>query len=75
MFEILFAYRKVLARHQAGPAAADRERYLAYFAGQMPRSTSRAKPKPWAKCEAANTTAARQHWRDQPALMEFLRAP
>jgi len=27
-----------------------------------------------AKCEAVNTTAARQHWRDQPALMEFLRA-
>ena len=34
MFEVLFAYPKVLARHQAGPAAADRERYLAHCAGQ-----------------------------------------
>ena len=34
MFEVLFAYPKVLARHQAGPAAADRERYLAHRAGQ-----------------------------------------
>jgi site-specific recombinase XerD len=34
MFEILFAYPKVLARHQASPAAADRERYLEYCAGQ-----------------------------------------
>jgi integrase/recombinase XerD len=34
MFEILFAYPKVLARHQASPAAADRERYLAYCADQ-----------------------------------------
>jgi integrase/recombinase XerD len=34
MFEVLFVYPKVLARHQAGPAAADRERYLAHCAGQ-----------------------------------------
>jgi integrase/recombinase XerD len=34
MFEVLFAYPKVLARHQAGPAAADRERYLTHCAGQ-----------------------------------------
>ena len=34
MFEVLFAYPKVLARHQAGPATADRERYLAHCAGQ-----------------------------------------
>jgi len=34
MFEVLFAYPKVLARHQAGPAAAGRERYLAHCAGQ-----------------------------------------
>jgi integrase/recombinase XerD len=34
MFEVLFVYPKVLARHRAGPAAADRERYLAYCAGQ-----------------------------------------
>jgi integrase len=34
MFEALFAYPKVLARHQAGPAAADRERYLMHCAGQ-----------------------------------------
>ena len=34
MFEVLFAYPKVLARHQAGPAAADRDRYLAHRAGQ-----------------------------------------
>ena len=34
MFEVLFAYPKVLARHQAGPAAADRERYLVYCADQ-----------------------------------------
>jgi site-specific recombinase XerD len=27
-----------------------------------------------AKCEAADTRAARQHWRNQPALMDFLRA-
>lgn len=33
MFEVLFAYPKVLARHQTGPAAADRERYLAHCAG------------------------------------------
>jgi len=32
MFEVLFAYPKVLARHQAGPAAADRERYLVHCA-------------------------------------------
>jgi integrase/recombinase XerD len=34
MFEVLFIYPKVLARHQAGPAAADRERYLTHCAGQ-----------------------------------------
>jgi len=34
MFEVLFIYPKVLARHQAGPAALDRERYLAHCAGQ-----------------------------------------
>jgi integrase/recombinase XerD len=27
-----------------------------------------------AKCEAAGTSAARPHWRDQPALMDFLRS-
>jgi integrase/recombinase XerD len=32
MFAVLFAYPKVLARHQAGPAAAERERYLAHCA-------------------------------------------
>jgi integrase/recombinase XerD len=32
MFEALFTYPKVLARHQAGPAAAARERYLAHCA-------------------------------------------
>jgi len=34
MFEVLFAYPKVLARHQADPAAADRERYLTHCADQ-----------------------------------------
>jgi integrase/recombinase XerD len=34
MFEVLFIYPKVLARHQAGPAAAERERYLAHCADQ-----------------------------------------
>ena len=34
MFKVLFAYPKVLARHQTGPAAADRERYLTHCAGQ-----------------------------------------
>ena len=34
MFEVLFTYAKVLARHQVGPAAAERERYLAHCAGQ-----------------------------------------
>ena len=34
MFEVLFIYPKVLARHQSGPAALDRERYLAHCAGQ-----------------------------------------
>ena len=63
MFEILFAYSKVLVRHQAGPAAADRERYLAYCAGQGA-----------ARETLLHTTAARQHLRDQPALMGFLRA-
>jgi integrase/recombinase XerD len=32
MFEVLFTYPKVLARHRAGPAAAARERYLAHCA-------------------------------------------
>jgi site-specific recombinase XerD len=32
MFEVLFSYPKVLARHQTGPAAVDRERYLAHCA-------------------------------------------
>jgi hypothetical protein len=30
MFEVLFIYQKVLERHQTGPAAVDRERYLAH---------------------------------------------
>jgi hypothetical protein len=34
MFEVLFIYPKVLARHQAGPAAVDRERYLTRCGGQ-----------------------------------------
>jgi hypothetical protein len=34
MFEVLFIYPMVLARPQVGPAAADRERYLAHRAGQ-----------------------------------------
>jgi len=34
MFEVLFVYPKVLARHRAGPAATERERYLAHCAGQ-----------------------------------------
>lgn len=34
MFEVLFIYPKVLARHQGGPAAAERERYLAHCADQ-----------------------------------------
>ncbi len=34
MFEVLFIYPKVLARHQAGPAAVERERYLAHCADQ-----------------------------------------
>jgi site-specific recombinase XerD len=32
------------------------------------------KAKALAKCEIARTGAARQHWRDQPALMDFLHA-
>lgn len=32
------------------------------------------KAKALAKCEAADTSAARSHWRDQPALMDFLRS-
>ena len=32
MFGGLFAYPKVLARHEAGPAAAERERYLVHRA-------------------------------------------
>jgi hypothetical protein len=34
MFEVLFACPKVLARHQAGPAAVERDRYLERCAGQ-----------------------------------------
>ena len=34
MFEILFTYPAVLARHQTGPAAAERGSYLAHCAGQ-----------------------------------------
>jgi integrase/recombinase XerD len=33
MFDALFIYPKVLARHKAGPAAAERERYLVHRAG------------------------------------------
>jgi integrase/recombinase XerD len=33
MFEALFIYPKVLARHQAGPSAEAREQYLAHCAG------------------------------------------
>jgi hypothetical protein len=33
MFDTLFKYRKVLARHQGGPAAEERERYLVHRAG------------------------------------------
>jgi len=32
------------------------------------------KAKALAKCEIADTSATRQHWRDQPALMDFLHA-
>jgi integrase/recombinase XerD len=32
------------------------------------------KAKALAKCEAADTSAARPHWRYQPALMDFLRS-
>ena len=32
------------------------------------------KAKALAKCAPADTGAARQHWRDQPALMDFLHA-
>jgi hypothetical protein len=32
------------------------------------------KAKALAKCETADTGAVRQHWRDQPALMDFLHA-
>jgi integrase/recombinase XerD len=32
------------------------------------------KAKALAKCETADTSATRQHWRDQPALMDFLHA-
>src|SRR5215471_11733371 len=34
MFEVLFVYPKVLARHRAGPAATERVRYLAHCADQ-----------------------------------------
>ena len=33
MFEDLFTYPKVLARHRAGPSADARERFLAHCAG------------------------------------------
>jgi len=33
MFEDLFVYPKVLARHRAGPSADARERFLAHCAG------------------------------------------
>jgi hypothetical protein len=32
MFDVLFAYPKVRARHEAGPAAEERKRYLLYRA-------------------------------------------
>jgi hypothetical protein len=32
------------------------------------------KAKTLAKCEAADTSPARPHWRDQPELMDFLRS-
>src|SRR5664279_6637113 len=34
MFETLFTYPAVLTRHQTGPGAAERGRYLAHCAGQ-----------------------------------------
>lgn len=34
MFDALFTYPAVLARHQTGPGAAERGRYLAHCAGQ-----------------------------------------
>ena len=34
MFEALFTYPAVLARHQTGPGSAERGRYLAHCAGQ-----------------------------------------
>jgi integrase/recombinase XerD len=33
MFETLFTYPAVLARHQTGPGSAERVRYLAHCAG------------------------------------------
>jgi integrase/recombinase XerD len=67
MFEVLFIYPKVLARHQAGPAAVDWERYLA----QIDFET---KARALAKCETAGTSAAHLNWRNQPALMDFPRS-
>jgi hypothetical protein len=32
------------------------------------------KAKALAKCEAADTSPTRPHWRDQPELMDFLRS-
>ena len=32
------------------------------------------KAKALAKCEVNNTSTSKQHWRDDPALMKFLRA-
>jgi hypothetical protein len=32
------------------------------------------KAKSLAKCEVNNTCTSKQHWRDDPALMKFLRA-
>jgi hypothetical protein len=34
MFETLFTYSAVLARHKTGPGSAERQRYLAHCAGQ-----------------------------------------
>jgi integrase/recombinase XerD len=48
MFEVLFIYPKVLARHQAGPAAVDRERYLTHCAGQGAAHASGCQTRPHA---------------------------
>src|ERR1700688_1587861 len=42
MFDSLFAYPNVLARHEAGPAAEDRDRYLVHRASEgIARTTLR----------------------------------